>query len=198
MFQKYTTRLFDQRTTSAFYLKSSIFLSTLKNHTSCHQPIATERSGDWWFLTKNKKLFIIFSSAFLVVFIDQLTKLIIKNTLALNQNMPIIKNIFHLTYITNTGSVFGILKGWQLPIIFFSIVVIGFIFYYLDKIEEKEKLLQIFVGFILGATIGNLIDRLIFGHVIDFFDFRVWPVFNVADSFITVSVIFLIIYFWKK
>jgi len=147
---------------------------------------------------KSKKLFIIFLSAFSVIFLDQLTKLIIKSSLGLNQSTPIIKNIFHLTYITNTGSVFGILKGWQLPLIFFSIIVIGFIFYYLNKIKEKEKLLQIFIGFILGATIGNLIDRVIFGHVIDFLDFRIWPVFNVADSFITVSVVFLIIYFWKK
>ncbi len=147
---------------------------------------------------KSKKLFIIFLSAFTVIFLDQLTKLIIKNTLELNQTIPIIKNIFHLTYITNTGSVFGILKGWQLPLIFFSIIFIGFIFYYLNKIKEKEKLLQVFIGFILGATIGNLIDRVFYGHVIDFLDFRIWPVFNIADSFITISVIFLIIYFWKK
>ena len=147
---------------------------------------------------KSKKLFIIFLSALILIFLDQLTKFIIKNSLKINESIPIIKNIFHITYTINTGSFFGILKGWQLPIIFFSIIVIGFIFYYLDKIKEKEKLLQIFTGFILGATIGNLIDRLIFRHVIDFLDFRIWPVFNIADSFITVSVIFLIIYFWKK
>ena len=147
---------------------------------------------------RNKKLFIVLFSAFFVVFLDQLTKLIIKNSLKINESIPIIKNIFHITYVTNTGSVFGILKGWQLPLIFFSIIVIGFIFYYLDKIKEKERALQAFIGFILGATIGNLIDRLLFGHVIDFLDFRIWPVFNIADSFLTVSVIFLIVYFWKK
>ena len=147
---------------------------------------------------KSKKLFIIFSPAFIVLFLDQLTKLIITNSLELNQSIPIIKNIFHLTYITNTGSVFGILKGWQLPLIFFSIAVIGFIFYYIDEIKEKERSLQFFIGFILGAAIGNSIDRIIYGHVIDFLDFRIWPVFNIADSFITISVIFLMIYFWKK
>jgi len=142
------------------------------------------------------KLFIISLATFIVILLDQLTKIIIKNTLTLNQSIPIIKNIFHLTYITNTGSAFGLLKGWQLPLIFLSIAVIGFIFYYYDKINEK--LLQLFTGFILGATIGNLIDRIIWGHVIDFLDFRIWPVFNIADSFITISVIFLIFYFWKK
>jgi len=147
---------------------------------------------------KNKKLFVIFLSAFIVIVLDQLTKLIIKNTLELRQSIPIIKNIFHLTYITNTGSVFGILKGWQLPLIFFSVAVIGFIFYYIDEIKEKERLLQFFIGFILGATTGNLIDRIVFGQVIDFLDFGIWPVFNIADSFITISVIFLFVYFWKK
>lgn len=147
---------------------------------------------------KNKKIFIIFSSALVVIILDQLTKLIIKNSLKLNESIPIIKNIFHLTYITNTGSVFGILKDFQLPIIFFSLLVIGIIFYYFDKIKEKQRLLQVFIGFILGATIGNLIDRLLYGHVIDFLDFRIWPVFNVADSFLTVSVVVLIVYFWKK
>jgi len=68
---------------------------------------------------KSKKLFVVFLSAFIVLFLDQLTKLIITNSLELSQSIPIIKNIFHLTYITNTGSVFGILKGWQLPLIFF-------------------------------------------------------------------------------
>lgn len=147
---------------------------------------------------KSKKLFVVLLSAFIVIFLDQSTKLIIKNSLNINQSIPIIKNIFHLTYITNTGSVFGILKGWQLPLIFFSVAVIGFIFYYIDKIKEKERTLQLFTGLILGATAGNLIDRVVFGHVIDFLDFRIWPVFNVADSFITISVIFLVVYFWKR
>jgi signal peptidase II len=147
---------------------------------------------------KNKKTFIIFSSALIVIFLDQLTKFIVKNSLKINESIPVIKNIVYITYITNTGSGFGILKGWQLPVIFFSFIVIGIIFYYIDKIKEKETSLQVFAGFILGATIGNLIDRLLFSHVIDFFDFRIWPVFNLADSFMTVSVIFLVFYFWKK
>lgn len=143
---------------------------------------------------KNKRIFFI--SAGIVILLDQLTKLVIKNSMQLNQSIPILNNIFHLTYVTNTGSAFGMLKDFQLPLIFFSLIVIGAIFYYLGEIKEKS--LQIFAGFILGATIGNLIDRIIYGHVIDFLDFRIWPVFNIADSFLSISVIFLIIYFWKK
>ena len=82
--------------------------------------------------------------------------------------------------------------------IFISIIVIGIIFYYFDRIKEKEKLLQVLVGFILGGTIGNLIDRVAYSYVIDFLDFRIWPVFNLADSFVCIGVIVLIIYLWKK
>ena len=58
--------------------------------------------------------------------------------------------------------------------------------------------MQFFAGLLLGGTIGNMADRLFYGHVTDFIDFRIWPVFNVADSAVTISVIFLIILLWKK
>jgi signal peptidase II len=147
---------------------------------------------------KNKKLQVVFLSALFVILLDQLSKLAVTRHLKLNESIPVIDNIFHITYITNTGSVFGILKGWQLPLIFFTLIVIGFVLFSIDKIKEKQRTLQVFVGFILGAAIGNLIDRLAFGYVIDFLDFRIWPIFNIADSFITLSVIFLVVYFWKK
>ena len=146
---------------------------------------------------KNKYL-IIFSTALIIIIIDQISKFLIKTNLSLNQNIPIIKNIFHLTYIHNFGAGFGILQQQQFILIFISIVVIGIIFYYFDKIKEKEIFLQVIVGFILGGTIGNLISRISYGFVTDFIDFRVWPAFNFADSFVTIGVIGLIIYLWKK
>ena len=109
-----------------------------------------------------------------------------------------INNIFHLTYIQNTGAGFGILKNQALVLLFISVAVIGIILYHFDKIKNNETLLQILVGFVLGGTIGNLIDRLAYGHVIDFLDFQIWPVFNFADSFVTMGIIGLIIYLWKK
>ena len=83
-------------------------------------------------------------------------------------------------------------------LIFISVAVIGIILYNFDKIKNKETLLQVLVGFVLGGTIGNLIDRLAYGYVIDFLDFRIWPIFNFADSFVTIGVIGLIIYLWRK
>ena len=144
------------------------------------------------------KYFTIFSIAIIVVLVDQITKFLIKINFELNQALPIIKSIFHLTYIQNTGAGFGILKSQTLILIFISLIVIGVILYYISSIKEKEKLLQILVGFVLGGTIGNLIDRLTYGFVIDFLDFQIWPIFNAADSFVTMGVIGLVIYLWKS
>ena len=146
----------------------------------------------------NKKHLIVISTALIVIFLDQLTKFLIRKNFQLNESLPIIKNVFHFTYITNTGSAFGLFKGINPFFILFSIAVIMVIFYYIQKIKGNERLLQFAVGLLLGGTIGNLIDRLVYGHVIDFIDFRIWPVFNIADSAVTVSVILLIVSLWKK
>lgn len=145
-----------------------------------------------------RKYNIVFSTALIIILIDQITKFLVKNAFQLNQTFPIINNIFHLTYINNTGAGFGILKAQALILIFISIFVIGILLYNFDKIKNNETLLQILAGFVLGGTIGNLIDRLAYGHVIDFLDFQIWPIFNFADSFVTIGVIGLIIYLWKK
>ena len=145
-----------------------------------------------------RKYNVVFSTALIIILIDQLSKFFVRNNFQLNQPIPIINNIFHLTYIQNIGAGFGILKAQTLILIFVSIAVIGIIFYNFDKIKNKEILLQVLVGFVLGGTIGNLIDRLAYGYVIDFLDFRIWPIFNFADSFVTIGIIGLIIYLWKK
>ena len=144
------------------------------------------------------KYITIFSTALIIILIDQITKFLIKINFQLNQSLPLIKNIFHLTYIRNFGAGFGILQQQKWILIFISIIVIGVIFYYLDRIKDKEKFLQVIVGLVLGGTIGNLIDRVAYGFVVDFLDFRIWPVFNFADSFVTIGVIGLIIYLWKS
>src|SRR3989338_9070206 len=145
-----------------------------------------------------KKNVVVFSTELIIILIDQLSKFFVRTNFQLSQSIPIINNIFHLTYINNTGAGFGILKAQALILIFVSIAVIGVIFYNFDKIKNEEILLQVLVDFVLGGTIRNLIDRLAYGYVIDFLDFRIWPIFNFADSFVTMGVIGLIIYLWKK
>lgn len=145
-----------------------------------------------------KKNIIIFSTTLLVVILDQLTKFAIKKNFELNQSIPLIKNILHLTYVTNTGSAFGLFKEFNIFLILFSMVVITVVLYYIKKIKQNEKVLQFSIGLLLGGTIGNLIGRIFYGFVVDFIDFRIWPVFNIADSAVTISVILLIILLWKK
>lgn len=146
----------------------------------------------------NKKNIIIFSTAFIIAILDQFSKFLIKQNFQLNHSIPVIKNILHLTYVTNTGSAFGLFKGLNLFFIIFSIIVIAVVLYNLKNIKKNEKLMQFAVGLLLGGTLGNLIDRIAYGAVIDFIDFRIWPVFNVADSAVSISVVLLIVLLWKK
>ena len=146
----------------------------------------------------NKKYQFAVSIALIASVLDQLIKFVVKHNVGINDSIPIVKDILHITYITNTGSAFGLFKDLNLLFIFVSIAVIIFLAYFLKNIKEESKLEYIFFGLLLGGIIGNLMDRLMLGHVIDFIDFRIWPVFNLADSFVTISVIGLIFYLWKK
>tara|TARA_Y100000310_G_C20478770_1_gene713688 strand:+ start:258 stop:710 length:453 start_codon:yes stop_codon:yes gene_type:complete len=148
---------------------------------------------------KKIKSYLAYIIAISVILLDQLTKLLITNNLELNSSIPLIKNILHFTYITNTGSLFGLFqnsKFFNILILIISFAVIISLIYLLQK--DNNKKLNILYGLLLGGTIGNLIDRIIHSHVIDFIDIRVWPIFNIADSAISISLILLLIYFWKE
>ena len=108
----------------------------------------------------NKKNIIILSTALILVLLDQLAKFLVRQNFQLSQSIPVIKNILHFTYITNTGSAFGLFKGFNLIFILFSAIVIILIFYFVREIRENEKALQFFAGLLLGGTIGNMADRL--------------------------------------
>ncbi len=134
----------------------------------------------------------------LILILDQGTKFIVDRTIPLHHSIPVIDNLFNLTHIRNTGAAFGILagrRGWVRSsfLLFFSLVAMVFIVVLLRRLPENEKTLTIALSFILGGAIGNLLDRLLYGEVIDFLDFYWsryhWPAFNAADSFITVGVI---------
>ena len=147
--------------------------------------------------TEKQKLILISSISIGVVLLDQILKALITRNMQLLQSIPIIPNIFHLTYIQNTGSAFGLFQNSTRLLIWFSIIVIGLIMYFYDEIP-KEKCPQASIAAILGGTFANLIDRINLGYVVDFLDFRVWPAFNIADAAITTGVIFLIIYILRK
>ena len=140
------------------------------------------------------KFLIGFFTALIIVILDQITKYFAK---FISNPIILIKDFFQLSFIKNTGAGFGILQGQVGLLIWFSVIVIGVILFVYDKLPSN-KFVLIMVGLILGGTIGNLIDRIVFGFVIDFIVFGFWPSFNIADSALTIGVIGLVIYYWKK
>ncbi len=126
-----------------------------------------------------------------VLFIDQITKILVLKNLKPNVSLPLINNVFNLTYVKNTGTAFGLFLNQTTLFIIISIITSIAIILYLKfpslfKIKTKLQVsIELALCLILGGAMGNLIDRIRFGYVIDFLDFRIWPVFNVADSAIT-------------
>jgi len=151
------------------------------------------------------KLRLVLVIVVAIVVLDQATKAIVDHAMPLYRSIPIIENFFSLTYIRNTGAAFGILARSgeafrRTFLIGFSVIAIGFIIAMLKRLPSDEKVLTVALAFILGGACGNLIDRLFYGEVIDFLDFYDfywsgyhWPAFNVADSFITVGVVIILV-----
>ena len=147
------------------------------------------------------KIVSIWTSA--IVIVDQLTKAIVDRAMSLHASIPLIDGFFNLTYIRNTGAAFGLFAGsheqLRLPfLIGVSILAIGFILFMLKRLRDGETGLTTALAFILGGAAGNLIDRIVYGEVIDFLDLYWssyhWPAFNVADSFITIGVAITLFY----
>lgn len=132
--------------------------------------------------------------ALLVIIIDQLTKYYVVEHFYLGESVPVIENIFHWTYILNPGAAFGMMEGSRWFFVVIAIAVLGGIWYMKDEINEGGWMMQYGAALFGGGAIGNLIDRARSGLVIDFFDFRIWPVFNVADIAICVGVAMIL---WK-
>jgi signal peptidase II len=133
---------------------------------------------------------MIFIIVTIILSVDQLTKFLVTKNLLYHQSIPVLKGVFHLTLTHNQGAAFGILKNQTPLFIFTSILAIILIFLNL-KHNKNRKSYNIFLSLILAGALGNLVDRVFFGYVIDFLDFRIWPVFNIADSAISIGAILL-------
>ena len=134
----------------------------------------------------------IASSVFLL---DRLTKVIISNYVSFGHSIGVIPNIFHITLIFNKAAAFGLFGHNRIIFAAVAIVAIAVIVIYIFKARKgvKSSILASALGLILGGAAGNLFDRIRFGYVIDFLDLRVWPVFNIADSCITIGALILVI-----
>ena len=134
--------------------------------------------------------------AIIIFILDQVTKMLISNNLRLGSSIKVIKDFFYIKYINNYGASFGILNNNRIFLIIVSILAIIIILNYIKK-SNNTKLDFIGFGFLLGGIFGNLFDRIVYGYVKDFLDFYIfkydYPVFNIADTFIVIGTILIII-----
>lgn len=126
--------------------------------------------------------------AALVVLLDQLTKNIVVTTMTEGQSIPVISDIFHLTYILNPGAAFGMFAHSRTFFICIALLVVVIVWWFRKEILAEPPYIRVGTALFLGGAVGNLIDRADKGLVVDFFDFRIWPIFNVADIAICVGV----------
>ncbi|MEC7622204.1 MAG: signal peptidase II [Candidatus Neomarinimicrobiota bacterium] len=140
---------------------------------------------------------VLFVSAILVL-ADQISKTIVVKTMSLYESIPVIQNFFHFTYITNDGMAFGI----NFPFGYYiftsvSVLLTLFLFWYLWSVRTHSIVIRLGISFIIAGAIGNLIDRIFLGAVIDFLDFMIgnfhWYVFNLADSYVTVGMVLVLV-----
>ncbi len=130
-----------------------------------------------------------------IVLLDQITKIAVQQWMTLYQSYPLLGDVVQLTYIRNPGAAFGIDIGGRWLYLALSIIACAVMIYYLLRLPASERRGRYAMMTVLGGALGNLIDRALYGEVTDFIDIGAgayrWPVFNVADSAVTIGIILL-------
>lgn len=139
----------------------------------------------------------LISYSLIGVIIDQIVKIVISSQIALNTSINIIPNFFNLTYVNNYGAAWSILTGKRLFLVLIAVITLVLLYLFFLKDKYINKYEQISYGLIIGGILGNLLDRIIYGYVIDYLDFNIFgydfPIFNIADILITVGAFLMII-----
>ena len=140
---------------------------------------------------------VIWIISFICIIIDQIIKFVINNNIDLYDQNTIIDNFFYLTNVRNYGAAWSILTGSRIMLIIVTILIIIGLYYFFIRKEKLKKYEKVIYGFLYGGIIGNLIDRIFRGYVIDYLEFYIFgysfPVFNLADILIVISMFFIII-----
>ena len=141
----------------------------------------------------------IYGLIVVIVVLDQWSKWAIKTSFNLYQSKPVIQDLLHFTYVTNDGMAFGLsFPGGRHVLLIMTILLTGFIIGFLWKEKNGHPLIKYGLALILSGAIGNLIDRLLYGKVVDFLDLMIgdfhWYIFNIADSSVTIGMILFIIH----
>ena len=129
--------------------------------------------------------------------VDFVTKRWAEAVLMHKETVALLQGVFHLTYVENRGAAFGILQNQRVAFIILTVLISVAVLYAAFKYKNKPPLLCLGMSFIMGGALGNIIDRIWLGYVVDFFDFRLinFPVFNVADIFVCLGAALIAVYF---
>lgn len=142
---------------------------------------------------------IILTLIFLLL--DIVSKVLVSKYIVLEKSIKIINDFFYITYVRNTGVAWSMFSSKTILVLLVSSFIILGIILYIYNNRPKNKLEKVAYSMILGGAIGNFVDRIIYGYVIDFIDIKIfgydYPIFNLADSFIVIGVILLVIYTWR-
>jgi len=150
-------------------------------------------------MNNKKTLFFLFDFIFagVLIVLDQYTKFLAIHNLKDNLAYPIIPNVLELNYLENRGAAFGMLQNQKIFFVFIAVIILALIFYFLKKLPAKKKysILHILLSMIAAGAIGNMIDRIRYDYVVDFIYIVLinFPIFNVADIYVTVSTFVLVI-----
>ena len=148
-----------------------------------------------------KKIKILIITLFLSVLLDQVIKILVSYNMNVADSIVIINNFFRITCAHNIGAAWSMLSGGRIILIILGILAINLIYIFFVNNKKLNKKDQILYGLLIGGILGNLIDRVIYGYVIDYLDFNIfgynYPIFNLADILIVISVVLIIIFSFK-
>ncbi len=130
-----------------------------------------------------------------IIVLDQAVKKAVTAAMTLHESIPVINHVFHITYIQNTGAAFSLMEGFRLLLILLpAVLILAAMVYMFVKRKTSHPMLLLSLAFICGGGLGNVIDRAVLGYVVDYLDFRVFPIFNVADIFVCLGCGLLVTY----
>lgn len=141
---------------------------------------------------------LFYGISILVVFLDQLIKYFVDKHLVYGQSLPIFNGFLQFTYVRNTGAAFSLFVGFSPYLIVVGALAAIIVVFFHYRLPSKDLYLQMSLAFILGGSLGNLLDRIIRSFVVDYIDILIWPVFNLADIMINVGVIMIAIKLFDK
>ena len=149
--------------------------------------VAERRFGAGW-----QQWVALAAVALSAVAADQLTKAIVSSQLALDESVHVL-GFFSIHYVENSGIAFGLFASATSIVILLTTLAVAWMLYFFGRSGARHPVLPVALGLVMGGSVSNLVDRVRLGHVTDFLDFKYWPAFNLADSFITIGVVILLL-----